>query len=181
MRRRTSPAPGSIGRDNLHCSRGDRSARGLRERARRIRRAIAIAGFLCRSVQGHDRLGRRLRRDAAEIVLGLLIWTAHGQFTAQQAQLQTIGCALILLDLAFVGYGPKAAAGRRELRDILARTRKRLWIDDPKGRRTLDYSEIANDVLPMRGVLFSLHPADDDQRRHIAALANSSARLSTTG
>ena len=110
-----------------------------------------------------------LESSLLAIVLGLLIWTAHGQFTAQLTQLQTIGRALILLDHAFVGYGPKAAAGRRELRGILMRTRERLWIDDPRGRRTLDYSDIATDVLPMRDVLFSLHPADDDQRRHIAA------------
>jgi hypothetical protein len=35
------------------------------------------------------------------LVLGLLIWTSHGLFTAQQAQLQTIGRSIILLDLAF--------------------------------------------------------------------------------
>ncbi len=103
------------------------------------------------------------------LVLGLLIWTAHGQFTAQLAQLQVIGRALILLDLAFAGYGPEAAQGRRELRGLLARVRQRLWIDDPKGRRILVYSALVDEVLPMRGVLFSLRPADDDQRQHLAA------------
>ena len=103
------------------------------------------------------------------LVLGLLIWTAHGQFTAQLAQLQVIGRALILLDLAFAGYGPEAAQGRRELRGLLARVRQRLWIDDPKGRRILVDSALVDEVLPMRGVLFSLRPADDDQRQHLAA------------
>ncbi|HKM69304.1 MAG TPA: hypothetical protein VJX94_04370 [Stellaceae bacterium] len=32
------------------------------------------------------------------IVLGLLVWTSYGQFTAQQAQLQTIATAAIQLD-----------------------------------------------------------------------------------
>ena len=135
---------------------------GFGEQSQLLQSYAAASKGMIGSVMGLD-------SSLLAIVLGLLIWTAHGEFTAQQAQLQTIGRALILLDLAFVRYGPKAAAGRRELRSILTRTRKRLWIDDPRGRRTLNYSEIANDVLPMRDALFSLHPADDDQRRHIAA------------
>lgn len=101
------------------------------------------------------------------IVLGLLIWTAHGQFTTQLAQLQTIGRTLILLDLAFVGYGPGGAPGRAALRALLARAQKRLWVEDPKGRRTLDYSELANEVIPMRDMFFSLRPASDEQRHHL--------------
>jgi hypothetical protein len=103
------------------------------------------------------------------LVLGLLIWTAHGQFTAQVAQLQTISRALVLLDLSFVGYGAETEAGRLELRAILDRTRKRLWIDDRKGRRGFNYSHLAGEILPMRDVLFGLRPADADQRQHLAA------------
>src|SRR5271167_2808287 len=95
-------------------------------------------------------------------VVGLLIWTAHGQFTSQLAELQTIGRALILIDLALVAYGPEGAPGRRELRRILDRTRERLWIDIPKGRRTIVYSDLADEVLPMRRVLSSLRPVNDD-------------------
>ena len=86
------------------------------------------------------------------------------------AQLQVIGRALILLDLAFAGYGPEAASGSAGAsRALLARVRQRLWIDDPKGRQILVYSALVDEVLPMRGVLFSLRPADDDQRQHLAA------------
>jgi len=103
------------------------------------------------------------------LVLGLLIWTAHGQFTAQLAQLQTIGRSIVLLDLAFAGYGPDAAAGRREIREILKRARARFWIEDPKGRRTVDFAEIPAEVLPMRAVFASLHPTSDEQRQHLVA------------
>ena len=103
------------------------------------------------------------------IVLGLLIWTAHGQFTTQLTQLQAIGRALILLDLAFAGYGPEGAVGRKELRGIVTRARARLWIEDPKGRRSLVYSDLAAEVLPMRGILFGLRPANDDQRHALDA------------
>jgi hypothetical protein len=103
------------------------------------------------------------------LVLGLLIWTAHGQFMGQQAELQTIGRAIVLLDIAFTGYGPEAAAGRAELREILKRARARFWIDDPKARRFVAFSDLPAEVLPMRTVFASLHPENDDQRQHLAA------------
>jgi len=102
------------------------------------------------------------------LVLGLLIWTSHGLFTAQQGQLQTIGRSFFLLDLAFAGYGPEAA-GRRELRESVKRARARFWIDDPRGRRVVVYSDIAAEVLPMRGVFDSLRPTNDVERQHLAA------------
>jgi hypothetical protein len=102
------------------------------------------------------------------LVLGLLIWTAHGQFTAQQDQLQTIGRAIVLLDLAFAGYGPEAEAGRREIREIVKRARARFWIEDSKGRRTIAYSELPAEVMPMHGVFASLRPLNDEQRQHLA-------------
>ena len=102
------------------------------------------------------------------LVLGLLIWTSHNLFTAQQTQLQTIGRSMILLDLAFAGYGPEAAQGRRELRESLKRARARFWIDDPRGRRVVVYSELSAEVLPMRSVFASLSPTSDDQRQHLA-------------
>ncbi len=103
------------------------------------------------------------------LVLGLLIWTAHGQFTAQQAQIQTIGRSIVMLDLAFAGYGPDAAAGRREIREILKRAQARFWIQDPKGRRKVDFAELPAEVLPMRAVFASLHPTSDEQRQHLVA------------
>ena len=94
------------------------------------------------------------------LVLGLLIWTSHGLFTAQQGQLQTIGRSIILLDLALAAYGPEAAAGRRELRASVRRARTRFWTDDPRGRRVFAYSEVTAEVLPMRGVFESLQTGE---------------------
>lgn len=103
------------------------------------------------------------------LVLGLLIWTAHGQFMGQQAELQTIGRALVLLDFALAGYGPESAAGRAEIRQILKRARARLWVDDPIGRRVVAVGDLPAEVMPMRGVFASLRPTNDDQRQHLAA------------
>ncbi len=143
--------------------------------------ASAMAGFGVQLLLSADyvaaskgMIGSVMGLDASllAIVLGLLIWTAHGQFTAQLAELQTIGRAMILLDLAFVGYGHEAAQGRRELRGVLTRMRERLWIDNPKGRRNIAYWDLADEVLPMRGLFFALQPANDDQRQHLATARN---------
>ena len=140
--------------------------------------ASALAGFgmqwlLPASYVAESRgmIGSVVGLDATllALVLGLLIWTSHGMYSAQQAQLQTIARSMILLDLAFAGYGPEAAAGRRELRESLKRARARFWIDDPRGRRVVVYSDISAEVLPMRGVFDSLRPTNDDQRQHLAA------------
>jgi hypothetical protein len=102
------------------------------------------------------------------LVLGLLIWTSHGLFTAQQAQLQTIGRSIILLDLAFASYGPEAATGRGELREMVKRARARFWIDDAAGGRVIVYADLAAEVLPMRGLIAALRPTNDDQRHQLA-------------
>ena len=140
--------------------------------------ASALAGFgmqwlLPASYVAESRgmIGSVVGLDATllALVLGLLIWTSHGMYMAQQAQLQTMGRSMILLDLAFAGYGPEAAAGRQELRESLKRARARFWTDDPRGRRVVVYSDISAEVLPMRGVFDSLRPTTADQRQHLAA------------
>lgn len=101
------------------------------------------------------------------LVLGLLIWTSHGLFTAQQSQLQTIARSMVLLDIAFAEYGPEAVKGRRELRESLVRARARLWTDRTRPDR-MEYSDVTAEVLPMRAVFTSLRPTNDDQRQHLA-------------
>ena len=51
------------------------------------------------------------RRSAVALTLNHMICHA-----AQQAQLQTIGRSIVLLDLAFAGYGPNAAQGGNRTR-----------------------------------------------------------------
>lgn len=101
------------------------------------------------------------------LVLGLLIWTSHGLFTAQQAQWQTVGRAILLLDAAFEHYGPAADQGRHELLEIVGRMRKRFWISERSGRRVTTFGDFATDVLPMRAVLVSLRPETEEQRQHL--------------
>ncbi len=102
------------------------------------------------------------------LVLGLLIWTSHGLFNAQQSQLQTIGRAIIQLDLAFNAYGPEAAPGRAELRKHHKRARARLRTNDPHGRRFVVFADLPAEVLPMRAVFASLRPIGEEQRQNLA-------------
>ena len=45
------------------------------------------------------------------LVLSLLISTGHGQYTAQQSQLQTIASSIIRLDFLLKAAGPEAELG----------------------------------------------------------------------
>ncbi len=58
--------------------------------AGRVPRALDAAGRLCRRIERHGRLRRGLVASLLSLVLSLLIRTSHGQYTAQQSQLQTI-------------------------------------------------------------------------------------------
>ncbi len=58
--------------------------------AGRVPRAVDAAGRLCRRIESHGRLRRGLVASLLSLVLSLLIRTSHGQYTAQQSQLQTI-------------------------------------------------------------------------------------------
>jgi high-affinity Fe2+/Pb2+ permease len=45
------------------------------------------------------------------LVLGLLISTSHGPFTAHHSQMQTVGRSIARLDMTLKAYGPEAKPG----------------------------------------------------------------------
>jgi hypothetical protein len=47
------------------------------------------------------------------LVLGLLIWTAFGVYSAQKASIQSMAIGDLKFDAALTDYGPEAAEGRR--------------------------------------------------------------------
>ena len=47
------------------------------------------------------------------LVLGLLIWTAYGVFSAQKASVEMLAITDLKFDQAFQDYGPQAAQGHR--------------------------------------------------------------------
>ena len=61
------------------------------------------------------------------LVLGLLIWTAYGVYSAQKASVQTLAITDLKLDEAFQDYGPEATEGHRILREGIKNTISEIW------------------------------------------------------
>src|SRR5580658_46565 len=61
------------------------------------------------------------------LVLGLLIWTAYGVYSAQKASVQSLAIADLRLDGAFQDYGPDAAEGHRILTEGIRNTIAEIW------------------------------------------------------
>ncbi len=105
------------------------------------------------------------------LVLGLLIWTAHGVYSAQNAAIQTLAAKALDLDLALTDYGPEANAARAQLRQGLAEAIDQVW-----GASESDRSFAANNfAAAIRGKrsweasLASLHPSTDAQNQALIA------------
>ena len=81
------------------------------------------------------------------IVLGLLVWTSHGQFIGQQTQLQT---------------GLEMGSARALLREQVARTRARF---STLNGYSEDYDVLRVDHDAMFAALDELRPTNDEQRR----------------
>ena len=97
------------------------------------------------------------------IVLGLLVWTSHGQFIGQQTQLQTIAVAALQLDDELRAYGPETGSARALLRKHVARTQARFL----NGEAPEDYDDLRADHDAMFAALDELRPTNDEQRRHL--------------
>jgi hypothetical protein len=102
------------------------------------------------------------------IVLGLLVWTSHGQFISQQTQLQTIAVAALQLDDELRAYGLETGSARALLREHIARTRARFSNGQaPYGGRPENYDDLRADHDAMFAALDELRPTNDEQRRHL--------------
>jgi hypothetical protein len=102
------------------------------------------------------------------IVLGLLVWTSHGQFISQQTQLQTIAVAALQLDDELRAYGLETGSARALLRKHIARTRARFSKGEARyDGRSEDYDDLRADHDAMFAALDELRPTNDEQRRHL--------------
>jgi hypothetical protein len=61
------------------------------------------------------------------LVLGLLIWTAYGVYTAQKAGLQSLVSGALQFDRALMQYGAEADAGRALLKRQATEDRRQFW------------------------------------------------------
>jgi len=104
------------------------------------------------------------------LVTGLLIWTAYGVYSSQNAQIQALAAKVMQLDLALADYGPDAIPVRAQIRDALGKTIDQIW-----GASLSDgnfaAANFASAIRNMRGrekALAALHPATDAQKQALA-------------
>jgi hypothetical protein len=104
------------------------------------------------------------------LVTGLLIWTAYGVYSSQNAQIQALAAKVMQLDLALADYGPEAIPVRAQIRDALGKTIDQIWgANLSDGNFAAD--NFASAIRNMRGrekALAALHPATDAQKQALA-------------
>jgi hypothetical protein len=110
------------------------------------------------------------------LVLGLLIWTAYGVYSNQNATIQNYALRVLLEDLALADYGPEAQPARDGLRDGLQKTLQELW-----GPRFTDDFITVNyraAISAMRGGQFfldTLQPTNETQKSALSAAVQAHA------
>ena len=111
-------------------------------------------------------------------MLGLLVWTSHGQFISQQTQLQTIAVAALQLDDELRAYGLETGSARALLRKHVARTRASFSNGQARyDRRSEDYDDLRADHEAMFAALDELRPTNDEQRRQLEKAYDDTFRM----
>lgn len=98
------------------------------------------------------------------LVLGLLIWTAYGVYSAQKASVQSLAISDLKLDGAFQDYGPEAAEGHRILREGIRNTIAEIWKNTDDEEAVIHRFGYARANLKARlASLNDLRPVSDQQ------------------
>jgi hypothetical protein len=121
----------------------------------------------------------------AALVLGLLIWTAYGVYSSQNAAIQSLASKDLQLDLALSDYGPEARNARLQLRDGLRKTIDEIWRADTGNSAFAanNFSAALRSLRARQAELDKLHPSTDQQIRALAvatvdALAQARVQMS---
>jgi uncharacterized membrane protein len=110
------------------------------------------------------------------LVLGLLVWTAYGVYSNQNATIQNYALRVLIEDMALKDYGQEADPAREGVLDGLQKTVKQLW-----GPRFTDDFVTVNyraAIMAMRSGQFfldTLQPANDEQKQALAAAVQAQA------
>ena len=104
------------------------------------------------------------------LVLGLLIWTAYGVYSNQNATIQNYALRELIEDMALADYGPEAQPARDGLRDGLQNTLNELWgprfTDDFV---TVNYRAAISNMRSGQFYLDTLQPSTEAQKAALAA------------
>ena len=110
------------------------------------------------------------------LVTGLLIWTAYGIYSSQNAQIQALASKVMQLDFALSDYGPDANPARAQIRDALAKTIDQVWhaSESDSNFAADNFASALHTVRAREKALAGLHPATDEQRQALAAATSMS-------
>jgi hypothetical protein len=98
------------------------------------------------------------------LVLGLLVWASFGVFSTQISEAQTLGPAVLELDLALKRYGPEAAPGRAALKAATVRARERFFGEGHAKPIAFTFADSHNAMEATSSFFNSLTPTTDEQR-----------------
>ena len=120
------------------------------------------------------------------LVLGLLIWTAYGVYTAQKAGLQSLVSGALQYDQALMEYGPGGSSGRALLKKQATADRRQFW-EGHLSTGSAVYSEalanVSTSLANMRerdGFLDTLQPETERQKRLLATARQLTASMGQT-
>jgi hypothetical protein len=99
------------------------------------------------------------------LVLGLLIWTSYGVYTAQRTAVQTFASHVLQFDIALAELAPDASPARAALQDEIVRTHDEFWGNGNADFVAKNYSASLANMEARRHFLATLHPANDAQRQ----------------
>jgi hypothetical protein len=115
------------------------------------------------------------------LVTGLLIWTAYGVYSSQNAAVQNFAVRALQEDFALSDYGPDADPVRAKLRERLAQTINEMW-----GSRgdadfvSRNYHAAVENLRVGQTYLDSLHPSTEAQKSALAAANQGHALIAQT-
>ena len=113
------------------------------------------------------------------LVTGLLVWTAYGVYSGQNAQIQSMASKVMELDLALSDYGPEANAARAQLRDALGKTLDQVWNASESDSNFVanNFAAGLHNLRAREKVMAGLHPSNDEQKQALASATSASDAL----
>ena len=113
------------------------------------------------------------------LVLGLLVWTAHGVFVNQQSEVYTLGNTINRLIFLLRTLGPEGAAGLAALREETGAIRRRFWGE--KGvSEFYTYEMSRRDMEALEFTLCGLHAEGEAHKRIVASCLQLAATIVDT-
>ncbi len=99
------------------------------------------------------------------LVLGLLIWTSFGVYSAQKASIQSMAISDLKFNTALAEYGPEAAPGRQILKSSIERTISHMWAGVDDGDFVVkNYNYAMSNLKERETFLKSLQASTDKQK-----------------